>query len=246
MTPQHIAIIMDGNRRWAKQRRFDVLRGHSTGTSTLKEIARHAHQCGVEYLTTFAFSTENWRRPKIEVTGLIELMKRFLMQDLDTLMTDNVKLRIIGDLSPFDADLQRLFQEAVALTGQNTGLNLTIAVNYGGQQDFMFATQTLAAKGISPQSVEDVKAHMQTAELPAVDLLIRTGGEQRISNFLLWDSAYAELHFNAKYWPDFTTADLDDAIADYKSRDRRYGGDAPQDNAHDALDEKAYQSVKGL
>ena len=247
MTPQHIAIIMDGNRRWAKQRRFDVLRGHSTGTNTLKEIARHAHQTSVKYLTTFAFSTENWRRPKVEVTGLIELMKRFLMQDLDTLMTDNVRLRIIGDLSPFDADLQKLFQEAVSLTSQNTGLNLTIAVNYGGQQDFLHATQKLQEHGITPKSLEDVKAHMQTSDLPAVDLLIRTGGEQRISNFLLWDSAYAELHFSAKFWPDFTADDLDDAISDFASRNRRFGGDAPQDISSDKLaDHVPYKSVKGL
>ena len=247
MTLQHIAIIMDGNRRWAKRRRFDVLRGHSTGTNTLKDIARHAHQTGVKYLTAFAFSTENWRRPKVEVTGLIELMRRFLMQDLDTLMTDNVKLRIIGDLSPFDADLQKLFNEAVSLTSHNTGLNLTIAVNYGGQQDFFHATQKLQEQGITPKSLEDVKAHMQTSDLPAVDLLIRTGGEQRISNFLLWDSAYAELYFSAKFWPDFTANDLDDAIADFANRNRRFGGDESEDNCDNTLDDKvSLKAVRGL
>ena len=252
MIPHHIAIIMDGNRRWAKQRRFEILRGHSTGTTTLKEIARHAHERGVKFLTTFAFSSENWRRPKIEVNGLIELMRRFLMQDLDTLMTDNVRLRIIGDLSPFDTDLQKLFAEAVSLTANNTGLNLTIAVNYGGQQDFLQAAQKMQEKGIDLEGVADVKAHMQTADLPSVDLLIRTGGEQRISNFLLWDSAYAELYFSPKFWPDFADEDLDAALADFANRDRRFGGDAPDDNrsdnnSDDTLDDTvSLKAVRGL
>ena len=226
MSAQHVAIIMDGNRRWAKQRQFEVLRGHSSGTTTLKSIARHAFDNGVTHLTTFAFSTENWRRPQIEVSGLIELMKRFLMQDIETLIRDNVKLRVIGDVSRFDAELQGLFQQAQDVTSGNTGLNLTIAVNYGGQQDFLQAVQNLQRRGEPAESIADVKAAMQSSFLPPVDLLIRTGGEKRISNFLLWDIAYAELHFSEKFWPDFTAHDFDLALSDYDKRDRRFGGNS--------------------
>lgn len=226
MIPHHIAIIMDGNRRWARNRRFDVLRGHSKGTDTLKDIARYAHDIGVSYLTCFAFSSENWRRPKYEISGLIELMRRFLVQDLDALTTDNVRLRIIGDLSAFDDDLCELFAKAIRQTSQNTGLNLTIAVNYGGQQDMLQALAKLQPLDPNTLTIDDVKAAMQTAPLPKVDLLVRTGGEQRLSNFLLWDCAYAELYFTDKYWPDFTAQDLRQAVADFESRDRRFGGDS--------------------
>ncbi len=229
MSAKHVAIIMDGNRRWAKQRRFEILRGHSQGTSTLKTIARHAYENGVSHLSVFAFSTENWRRPKAEVAGLIELMKRFLMQDLETLQSDNVKLSVIGDLTRFDAELQGLFETAQSVTAQNTGLHLTIAVNYGGQQDFLSAVQKLQEDGKSVETIDDVKAAMQASFLPPVDLLIRTGGEQRVSNFLLWDIAYAELHFSDKYWPEFTADDFDRALHDFDSRERRFGGDGAVD-----------------
>ena len=231
MIPQHVAIIMDGNRRWAKQRRLDALRGHSKGTNIIKSIARHAHECGISHLTAFAFSTENWNRPQIEVKGLIELMRRFLMQDLESLISDNVKLHVIGDLSAFDTELQKLFAEAQNKTSDNTGLNLTVAVNYGGQQDMAQALQSLQKAGISAPTTEDVKGAMQTAFLPAVDLMVRTGGEKRLSNFLLWDCAYAELHFSDKFWPDFTNDDFDKALLDYADRDRRYGGNSTVSNA---------------
>lgn len=229
MSAKHVAIIMDGNRRWAKQRRFEILRGHSQGTSTLKAIARHAYESGVTNLTVFAFSTENWARPKAEVVGLIELMKRFLMQDLETLQADNVKLSVIGELTRFDQELQGLFDTAQSVTANNTGLHLTIAVNYGGQQDVLSAVQKLQEEGKSADTVEDVKAAMQSSFLPPVDLLIRTGGEMRVSNFLLWDIAYAELHFCEKYWPDFTADDFDKALSDFDSRERRFGGDPALD-----------------
>ena len=226
MLPQHVAIIMDGNRRWAKQRRLDALRGHSQGTTIIKSIARHAHERGISHLTAFAFSTENWNRPQIEVKGLIELMRRFLMQDLESLISDNVKLHVIGDLTAFDTELQTLFAEAQHRTAANTGLVLTVAVNYGGQQDMAQALQKLQDDNVSAPTTSEVKAAMQTAFLPAVDLMIRTGGEKRLSNFLLWDCAYAELHFSDKFWPDFTNDDFDKALADYSDRDRRYGGDS--------------------
>ena len=231
MVPHHIAIIMDGNRRWAREHRFDVLKGHSQGSNTLKEIAEHAQKIGVNYLTVFAFSTENWRRPQREVNALIELMRRFLMQDLESLISDNVRLRIIGDLAPFDRDLRALFEDAVKQTSTNTGLQLTVAINYGGKQDLMQAMQKMASESpdIKEISEEDLKSALQTSDLPEIDLLIRTGGEYRLSNFILWDSAYAELYFSEKYWPDFTGADLDEAIDNFANRQRRFGGDVIED-----------------
>ena len=227
MAPHHVAIIMDGNRRWAKERRFDVIKGHSQGSNTLNDIARHAQQTGVKFLTVFAFSTENWRRPQREVNALIDLMRRFLMQDLETLISDNVRLRIIGDLSPFDTDLRRLFDDAVKQTSQNTALQLTIAINYGGKQDLIQAMQSLTSELPSNTQIDEdkVKAALQTSDLPAIDLLIRTGGEYRLSNFILWDSAYAELYFTDKYWPDFSASDFDEALNDFQNRQRRFGGD---------------------
>ena len=227
MVPHHVAIIMDGNRRWAKERRFDVIKGHSQGSNTLNDIARHAQQTGVKFLTVFAFSTENWRRPQREVNALIDLMRRFLMQDLETLISDNVRLRIIGDLSPFDTDLRRLFDDAVKQTSQNTALQLTIAINYGGKQDLIQAMQSLITELPSNTQIDEdkVKAALQTSDLPAIDLLIRTGGEYRLSNFILWDSAYAELYFTDKYWPDFSASDFDEALNDFQNRQRRFGGD---------------------
>lgn len=226
MLPHHLAIIMDGNRRWAKQRRFDILRGHNQGTENLRQITKYAHERDIRYLTVFAFSTENWRRPKQEVKGLIELMRRFLMQDIDRLVSDNVRLRIMGNLGAFDDELQKLFQEAVDVTASNTGINLTIAVNYGGKQDILQAAHKLAKQEeLSFFKEDDLKSSLQTALLPEVDFLIRTGGERRLSNFLLWDSTYAELYFSDKYWPDFSEADLDKALADFQVRQRRYGGD---------------------
>ena len=227
MAPHHVAIIMDGNRRWAKERRFDVIKGHSQGSNTLNDIARHAQQTGVKFLTVFAFSTENWRRPQREVNALIDLMRRFLMQDLETLISDNVRLRIIGDLSPFDTDLRRLFDDAVKQTSQNTALQLTIAINYGGKQDLIQAMQSLTSELPSNTQIDEdkVKAALQTSDLPAIDFLIRTGGEYRLSNFILWDSAYAELYFTDKYWPDFSASDFDEALNDFQNRQRRFGGD---------------------
>lgn len=228
MVPHHVAIIMDGNRRWARERRFDVLKGHSQGSNTLKEIAEHAQHVGIEFLTVFAFSTENWRRPQREVNALIELMRRFLMQDLESLISDNVRLRIIGELTPFDQDLRALFADAVNQTSTNTGLQLTVAINYGGKQDLMQAMQKLASDNPDIKDIreDELKSALQTSELPEIDLLIRTGGEYRLSNFILWDSAYAELYFTDKYWPDFKAADLNEALDDFANRQRRFGGDA--------------------
>ena len=231
MIPHHVAIIMDGNRRWARAHQLEVLRGHAKGSDNLQKIARACYENEVTFLTCFAFSSENWRRSSFEVDGLIRLMKEFLRDDVPKLQKDNVKLRIIGDLSPFDDDLQALFEQAVNDTSANTGLNLTIAVNYGGQQDMLSAVKKLQEQNNINPTLDDIKLAMQTSALPKVDLLIRTGGERRISNFMLWDCAYAEYYFSDKFWPDFNEIDLTDAFADFESRDRRFGGDSKEQKA---------------
>ena len=231
MIPHHVAIIMDGNRRWARAHQLEVLRGHAKGSDNLQKIARACYENEVAFLTCFAFSSENWRRSSFEVDGLIRLMKEFLRDDVPKLQKDNVKLRIIGDLSPFDDDLQALFEQAVNDTSANTGLNLTIAVNYGGQQDMLSAVKKLQEQNNINPTLDDIKLAMQTSALPKVDLLIRTGGERRISNFMLWDCAYAEYYFSDKFWPDFNEIDLTDAFADFESRDRRFGGDSKEQKA---------------
>lgn len=231
MIPHHVAIIMDGNRRWARAHQLEVLRGHAKGSENLQKIARACYENEVAFLTCFAFSSENWRRSSFEVDGLIRLMKQFLREDVPQLQKDNVKLRIIGDLSPFDDDLQASFEQAVNDTSANTGLNLTIAVNYGGQQDMLSAVRKLQEQNNINPTLDDIKLAMQTSALPKVDLLIRTGGERRISNFMLWDCAYAEYYFSDKFWPDFNEIDLTDAFADFESRDRRFGGDSKEQKA---------------
>ena len=232
MTPNHLAIIMDGNRRWAKGHALDIALGHNEGAQTLKNICKAVAGNAINYLTVFAFSSENWTRSAKEIDALIGLMRRFLMQETDELMAQNVCLKIIGDRSVFDDDLQKLFDMVEQKTRGNSGLMLTIAVNYGGRQDIAQAVVALASqlsKGFDIQqerAVTAIKSHLMTQDLPDVDLLIRTGGEKRISNFLLWDASYAELYFSDKLWPDFTEQDLKAALDDYGTRNRRFGGDA--------------------
>ena len=231
MIPHHVAIIMDGNRRWARAHQLEVLRGHAKGSDNLRKIAGACYEHEVAFLTCFAFSSENWRRSSFEVDGLIRLMKQFLKEDVPQLHKDNVKLRIIGDLTPFDDELQTLFERVIKDTSANTGLNLTIAVNYGGQQDMLSAVKKMQNLDSTDLTLDDMKSAMQTSALPKVDLLIRTGGERRISNFMLWDCAYAELYFSDKNWPDFNEQDLTHAFVDFENRDRRYGGDSKEQKA---------------
>jgi len=228
MSLKHLAIIMDGNRRWARANHLATLRGHHQGAETLKKIARDAHDCGVEYLTCFAFSTENWKRPQAEVTGLISLMQRFLMRDLLELTKENVRLKIIGDITAFSDDLQELIKHAMDSTAQNKGLNLTLAVNYGGIADIVQAASSVDFSNClsDEDKIANLKSKLFTADLPSVDLLVRTGGEKRVSNFLMFDIAYAELYFSDKLWPDFDKADLLNALEDYRQRDRRFGADS--------------------
>ena len=230
-SPHHLAIIMDGNRRWARQRGMPALYGHQRGAETLKAVTRHAHGRGIRWLTAFAFSFENWSRPKPEVDGLLGLLRGFLENDVGVLNEENVKLRVIGNRSRFTSRLGELIDWAEHETAANTGINLTLALDYGGRQDITSAARKLAnevANGmLSPGDINEdmLKSRMGSAALPDIDLLIRTGGEQRVSNFMLWDMSYAELHFASSFWPDFSLGDLDLALNDFAGRERRFGGD---------------------
>ncbi len=224
---KHLALIMDGNRRWARINKLGTLVGHDYGAKRLKEIASTVAQQGIPFLSVFAFSTENWQRSTEEVSGLLQLMRRFLMKEMQSLVDENVRVVIIGDRTVFDQELADLFDSCESASAQGTSLVLTVAINYGGQQDIIKAVS--AAQKISPDaelSFEQLKSCLMTSHLPPVDLLIRTGGEKRISNFLLWDLSYAELYFSNKFWPDFSNQDLYDALEDFNRRTRRFGGDA--------------------
>ena len=228
----HLAIIMDGNRRWARAHGFEVLRGHNQGADTLEAISRAAIDQKIEWLTVFAFSSENWQRPAAEVNGLMALMKRFILTQSKELIDNNIRLRIIGRRDRFLVELQDAIDDVEKSSAMNTGLNLTVALDYGGRQDLTAAATQIAHEVesglLKANQVNDdlLKSRLSTRVLPPVDLLIRTGGEQRISNFLLWDLSYAELHFSNRYWPEFTTQDLAVAINEYTKRERRFGGDS--------------------
>ena len=228
----HLAIIMDGNRRWARAHGFEVLKGHHQGADTIKVISRAAIDQNIKWLTVFAFSSENWQRPAGEVKGLMALMKQFIRTQSKELLDNNNRLRIIGRRDRFSGDLQDAILDIEKSSAMNTGLNLTVALDYGGRQDITAAAAKIAYEVesglLKASQVNDdlLKSRLLTRVLPPVDLLIRTGGEQRISNFLLWDLSYAELHFSDRYWPEFTAQDLTVAISDYTKRERRYGGNS--------------------
>ena len=223
---------MDGNRRWAHAHGFEVLKGHHQGADTLEAISCAALDQKIEWLTVFAFSSENWRRPAAEVKGLMVLMKRFILTRSKELIDNNIRLRVIGRRDRFSDDLRDAIIDVEKSSAMNTGLNLTVALDYGGRQDLTAAAAQIAYEVesglLKARQVNDdlLKSRLSTRVLPPVDLLIRTGGEQRISNFLLWDLSYAELHFSDRYWPEFTAQDLAVAISDYTKRERRFGGDS--------------------
>ena len=227
----HLAIIMDGNRRWAHSHGFEVLKGHHKGADTLEAISRAALDQKIKWLTVFAFSSENWQRSATEVKGLMSLMKRFILTRSKELIDNNIRLRIIGRRDRFSDDFQDAIDDVEKSSAMNTGLNLTVALDYGGRQDLTAAVSQIAYQVesglLKANQVNDdlLKSCLSTRVLPPVDLLIRTGGEQRISNFLLWDLSYTELHFSDRYWPDFTAQDLAMAISDFTKRERRFGGD---------------------
>lgn len=230
LLPRHIAIIMDGNGRWAAKRGFPRALGHRAGVQALRRCVREAGRIGIPYLTMFGFSAENWKRPPSEVAELMGLMRSYIRDDLDTLHANGVHIRVIGRREGLDPDILQLLDQAQSLTRDNTKMTLVIAFNYGGQDELVdaarrFAMDVCAGKTSATELTRDVFAsYLCTAGIPDPDLLIRTSGEMRLSNFLIWQAAYAELVFVEKNWPDFAEADLHAAIAEFARRDRRFGG----------------------
>ncbi len=219
---RHVAIIMDGNGRWAKQRHLPRAMGHQRGVDAVRTLVRAARQMGLEVLTLYAFSTENWRRSEDEVSTLMGLLKRYIQADLDEFVANNVRLTIIGEYRALASDIVELLDHALERTAQNDGTTLVVALNYGSQDEIARAAAKAAAKG--PITPETIEAELDTAGLPPLDLLIRTSGEVRLSNFLLWQAAYAEMIFTDVLWPDFTPDHLRAALEEFSKRERRYGG----------------------
>ena len=228
--PRHVAIIMDGNGRWAKKRLLPRVAGHRAGVEAVRKVTREARALGIEVLTLYAFSSENWRRPEGEVTDLMALLRTFIRSELDDLVAQNVRLRVIGDYRRFGADLTRMSDGAIARTSANTGPILVIALNYGAQAEIAAAARRLAERAaageIAAEQIDEaaIEGELDTAGLPPPDLIIRTSGEHRLSNFLLWQAAYAELLFVDTLWPDFDEGKLREAVACFARRERRFGG----------------------
>jgi undecaprenyl diphosphate synthase len=215
---------MDGNGRWAKKKSLPRIFGHKQGVKTVKEIVKAAGSLGIKVLTLYAFSTENWKRPASEVDALFSLLLQFLKKEFDELSANGVKLRILGKVSELPAKVQSDLKKACDLTENNEGLQLNIALNYGARQELVECFKALCEKGITNPSEQDVSDFLYTKGLPDPDLLIRTSGEFRISNFLLWQIAYSEIYFTEKLWPDFTKEDLEQAVIEFQKRERRFGG----------------------
>ena len=229
--PSHIAVIMDGNRRWARQNLLPVALGHAAGAKAVRGIVKACLDRGISYLTLFAFSTENWRRPADEVSGLMRLLVLYLQKEVADLNAHGVRLRLIGDVSRLDGRLQRLITQAQDLTAANSRVTLTVAVNYGGRWDMLQAARAWQAAnpGLSLDAMDEaaLQSHLCMAGQPDPDLLIRTGGEARVSNFLLWQMAYTELYFTDALWPDFNAIAFDLALESFARRDRRFGTSGP-------------------
>ena len=223
VVPRHIAIIMDGNGRWAKKRFLPRVAGHKRGLDAVRDTVKACSELGVEFLTLFAFSTENWRRPEEEVSFLMELFFVALEREVERLHRNNIRLKIIGSRERFSTAILARIDAAESLTAANTGLTLTIAADYGGRWDVLQAVARLQAQGVAQIDEAALAANLSTAYAPEPDLFIRTGGEQRISNFLLWQLAYSELYFTDLLWPDFDRKALHDALASFHSRERRFG-----------------------
>ncbi|MDP2793993.1 MAG: polyprenyl diphosphate synthase [Sulfurisoma sp.] len=229
--PRHVAMIMDGNGRWAKQRFLPRVAGHKRGVETVRAMVKACIERGVEFLTLFAFSSENWRRPAEEVSFLMNLFVAVLDQEVGKLHANGVRLRIVGDPTPFEPRLRELIRRSEDTTAANTRLTLTVAANYGGRWDVMQAVNRMSAahpEKVGNYGEEDIAPHLAMAYAPEPDIFIRTGGEQRISNFLIWQLAYTELYFTDLLWPEFDAASLDAAIASYHSRERRFGRTSEQ------------------
>ena len=227
--PRHVAIIMDGNGRWAKRRFLPRVAGHRRGVETVREVVKACIERGVEYLTLFAFSSENWRRPPEEVSVLMQLFLRSLEQEVEKLDANGIRFKVVGDLSPFDPRIREHASRGEALTAANTRLTLTIAANYGGRWDILQAANRCREEDPEATITEERLArHLSMSYAPEPDLFIRTGGEERVSNFLLWQLAYTELYFTEALWPDFGAKALDEAIASYRRRERRFGRTSEQ------------------
>lgn len=234
--PKHLAIIMDGNGRWAKQKGMLRAIGHENGTKAVRTTVESCAKLGVKNLTLYAFSTENWNRPKLEVDTLMRLLVSSLKKEINTLLDNNIKLSAIGNLSLLPKKVYKELHEVINLTSKNTHMNLTLALSYGSREELVTAVKEISNKVknniISEESIDQsvINKHLYTHNLPDVDLLIRTSGEQRISNFLLWQIAYAELYFTPVLWPDFTEQHLSEAIIEYQKRERRFGKTSEQIN----------------
>ncbi len=227
--PKHVAIILDGNGRWAKERGMPRNLGHAEGAKNVERVCEEAYKLGVKYLTVYAFSTENWKRPDDEVSALMTLLRNYMKTCLRKAKANNMRVRVIGDISRLDEDLRKQITLLTEATADYDGLNFTVALNYGSRDEILRAVNRLVketAKGEDPQEIteERFESFLDTAGIPDPDLLIRTSGEQRLSNFLLWQAAYSELYFTDVHWPDFNGEELKKAIEAYGRRERRYGG----------------------
>jgi len=228
--PRHIAVILDGNGRWAQRRGLPRTAGHKAGAETFRAIATYCRDIGLEYLTVYAFSTENWKRPKDEVDTIMALLKRYLLEAIDTMERDNVRLRFLGDISVLSGELRQLADQCNAISSRLNGCQCNICINYGGRDEIVHAARNFAEDCVSGAvkadslTEESFEQYLYSAGMPSPELLIRPGGEQRLSNFLLWQCAYAEFYFTDVLWPDFSKDELHRAIAAYQHRDRRFGG----------------------
>ena len=223
--PQHIAIILDGNGRWAKSKGMPRNYGHTMGAKNVEVILRAADELGIQYVTMYAFSTENWKRPDGEVEALMKLLNSYLKNCIKTARKNNMRVRVIGDVTALSPDFQEKIRKLEEESAHNTGLNFQIAINYGSRDEIIRAVRNIAKDGIEPEQITDqtLERYLDTHDIPDPDLLIRTSGEQRVSNYLLWQLAYSEFYFTDVPWPDFTPEELLKAVTDYSDRDRRYG-----------------------
>jgi undecaprenyl diphosphate synthase len=221
--PTHIAIIMDGNGRWAKERGLKRTAGHEAGAKTVRNITTHCAKIGIKYLTLYAFSTENWNRPKLEIEFLMRLLEKYLINELSTCLENNIRFKVIGDIGKFSTKLQLIIKDVEDKTANCSGLTQTLALNYGSQDEITRAVNR-ALVNEEEITIDTINKYLDTYFAPNVDLVIRTSGEIRISNFLLWQSAYAEYFFTKTLWPDFDTFEFDDILSDFAKRERRFGG----------------------
>jgi undecaprenyl diphosphate synthase len=222
-TAVHIAMIMDGNGRWAKERGLKRTAGHEEGAKTVRKITEYCASIGIRYLTLYAFSTENWERPKLEVEFLMKLLEKYLKNELEVYLRNNIRFKAIGDLTRFSKTLQERIKKTEDDTSECTGLNQVLALNYGSKNEIIRAIKKLNEQKLEVTE-ENLESCLDTAGIPAVDILIRTSGEVRLSNYLLWQNAYAEMFFTQTFWPDFTESELDDILSDFSKRERRFGG----------------------